>query len=136
MRKMMVVALAAAMVLTMSVGVATAAPTNARYYEEIELQCDHLGSVTVGIVNMGNWGTAKVVGSRQTFIPRWFEFSATHLDTGEVVIDGDREAKRNPAVDDVCRWGDTVYIEDDPDGFPDGWYEFEGAVGVRVVGRG
>jgi hypothetical protein len=86
-------------------------------------------------------GGGQGVGTQRTLIPRWFEFTAIYLGEdpegeGEVVIDAEREEKRNAKVDDVCSFGGTFYLEDDPDGFPDGWYEFQGAVGVRVVGRG
>lgn len=141
MRRMVTVALATAMVLTMSVGMAAAAPTNARNYDEMDLECEGLGDITIGFTSMGEWAAAGVIGTRLTLIPRWFEFAAIYLgpdgeDEGEVVFGPEREAKRNAKVDDVCSFGDTFYIEDDPDGFPDGWYEFQGSVGVRVVGRG
>jgi hypothetical protein len=107
----------------------------------MDLECEGLGTVTIGFTSMGQWAAAGVLGTRLTLIPRWFEFTAIYLgpdgeDDGEVVIGPDREAKRNARVDDVCSFGDTYYIEDDPDGFPDGWYEFQGTVAVRVVGRG
>jgi hypothetical protein len=140
MRRLMVVALAATMVLTMSVGMASAAPTNARNYEEMDVECDELGQITIWFTSMGQWSAAHVLGTQRTLLPRWFEFTAIYLGPdgegeGEVVIDAEREAKRNDRVDDVCHFGDRFYIEDDPDGFPDGWYEFQGSVGVRVVGR-
>jgi hypothetical protein len=140
MRRMVVVALAATMVLTMSVGMASAAPTNATNYEEMDVECDDLGEITIWFASMGQWSAAHVLGTQLTLLPRYFEFTAIYLgpdgdDEPEVVID-DREAKRNGKVDDVCHFGDTFYLEDDPDGFPDGWYEFQGSVGVRVVGRG
>jgi hypothetical protein len=141
MKRMVLVALAAAMVLTMSVGMASAAPTNARNYDEIDLECEELGDITIWFTSVGEWAAAHVIGTQRTLIPRWFEFTAIYLgpegeDEPEVVFGPDREAKRNARVDDVCSFGDTFYIEDDPEGFPDGWYEFQGAVGVRVVGRG
>jgi hypothetical protein len=141
MRKLVVVALAATMVLTMSVGMASAAPTNARNYEETEVECEQLGSITIWFTSMGQWSAAHVLGRQITLLPRSFEFTAIYLGPdgegeGEVVIDAEREAKRNANVDDICHFGDLVYIENDPDGFPDGYYEFRGSVGVRVVGRG
>lgn len=140
MRKIVIVALAATMVLTMSVGMASAAPTNARNYEEVEVECEQLGPITIWFTSVGQWSAAHVLGRQITLLPRFFEFTAIYLgpdgeDEGEVVIGPDREAKRNANVDDVCSFGGTFYIEDDPDGFSDGWYEFRGTVGVRVVGR-
>jgi hypothetical protein len=87
------------------------------------------------LTSLGNWGSAKVVGTQLTLIPRWFEFTATYIDTGEVVIDGERESKPNAQVDDVCSWTEEFYLEGDPY-FPDGWYRIDSAVGARVVGRG
>jgi hypothetical protein len=139
MKRIGIVALAAVMLLTMSVGMAAAAPTNARNYDEIELECEGLGDITIFFTSVGEWAAARVMGTQLVLIPRWFEFTAIYLgpegdDEGEVVIGPERESKRNTRVDDVCSFGGTFYIEDDPDGFPDGYYEFQGTVGVRVVG--
>jgi hypothetical protein len=140
MERIGIVALAAALLLAMSVGMASAAPTNAKNYEEIELECEELGDITIGVAGLGEWAAAKVIGTQLTLVPRWFEFTATYFgpegeDEGEVVFGPDREEKRNANVDDVCSFGGTFYLEDDPEGFPDGYYAFEGVVGVRVVGR-
>jgi hypothetical protein len=133
-RRFTTIAVTAALLLTMNIGTASASPSNVRNYETLDLECDRLGDITVQIINLGNWGAAKVQGTRLTVIPRWFEFTATNLDTGETVIDGERVSQRNDTVDDVCRWSGEFYLERDPD-FVDGTYSFEGAVGVRVVGR-
>lgn len=110
MKKLVVVALAAAMVLTMSVGVASASPSTARNYEEIPAECQNLGLITIGIAGMGMWAAAKVVGTRQTLIPRWFDFEAVFFGedgTGEPeVVFGDSVTKRNARVDDVCTFGE------------------------------
>jgi hypothetical protein len=140
MQRIGIVALAAALLLTMSVGAASAAPTNARNYDEIDLECEGLGDITIGFASLGEWAAARVIGTQLTLVPRWFEFTAIYYgpdgeSEGEVVFGPDREAKRNANVDDVCSFGGTFYLEDDPDGFPDGYYAFEGLVGVRVVGR-
>jgi hypothetical protein len=140
MERMGIVALAAVLLLTMSVGMASATPSNARNYDEIELECEELGAITIWSTSLGQWAAARVTGTQLTLIPGWFEFTAVYLgpdgqDDGEVVFGPEREAKRNAHVDDVCSFGGTFYLEDDPDGFPDGYYEFQGTVGVRVVGR-
>lgn len=132
MRKIVTGVSGAAVALGLMASPAVAAPSQARNYEEIPVTCEGLGEVVIEIVNLGNWGAAKIQGTQQTIIPRSFEFVATNVDTGEVVID-EQIAKPNDRVDDVCTASFTEEVVDDPEIEP-GTYLIELTVGVRVVG--
>ena len=132
MRKIVMGVSGAAVALALTASPAAAAPSQARNYEEIPVTCEGLGEVVIEIVNLGNWGAAKVQGTQLTVIPRSFGFVATNVDTGEVVID-EQTAKPNARVDDVCTASFIEVVEDDPEIEP-GTYLIELTVGVRVVG--
>jgi hypothetical protein len=133
MRRMMVLLMAAAMAMSMTLG-AAAAPTQAQNYWAIDATCDELGEVTIEVTNLGNWGVGKIQGTHLTGIPRWFTFDVTYVATGELVFSEIHE-KRPSDVDDICRYS---WTEEIPEGDPfleAGTYLLEGAVGVKVVGR-
>jgi len=133
MRRMMVLLSAAAVAMSLSVGVASAAPTQAQnYYWAIDANCDELGNVTLEVTNLGNFGAAKIQGTHLTLIPRWFTFDVTFPDS---TVFSERHEKRPADVDDICRYS---WTEEVPEGDPfldAGTYLFEGEVGVKVVGR-
>ncbi len=132
MRRMTVLLMAAAMAMSMGVGVAAAAPTQAQNYWTIDATCDVLGAVTIEVTNMGNFGAAKIQGTKLTGIPRWFTFDVSYQ--GQVVFSESHE-KRPADVDDTCRYS---WTEEVPAGDPfleAGTYLLEGTVGVKVVGR-
>lgn len=132
MRRTMVLLSATALAMSMSLGVASAAPTQAQNYWAIDASCDVLGDVTIEVTNLGNFGAAKIQGTHLTLIPRWFTFDVTFPDS---TVFSERHEKRPAAVDDVCAYS---WTEEVPEGDPfldAGTYLFEGEVGVKVVGR-
>jgi hypothetical protein len=134
MKRILLLTCVAAMALSLTAGPVAAAPTNAKNYEAFEAECDNAGSIVIEVVAMGQWSTGKVQGTKLTGIPRLFEFSATHLETGTVVFEESIQ-KRNAAVDDLCRITFVETIpEDNPDDLPGGDYRFDVTVGVKVVG--
>jgi hypothetical protein len=133
MRRILTVVCAAMVALGMTAGPAAADRSQARNYEEIPATCEELGEIVIEVVNLGQWGTGKVQGTNQTLIPRTFRFTATNVDTGEVVFD-EQIAKRNARIDDTCSASFIEEVVDDPE-VPDGTYLIEFEVGVRVVGR-
>jgi hypothetical protein len=133
MRRILTVVCAAMVALGMTAGPAAADRSQARNYEEIPATCEELGEIVIEVVNLGQWGTGKVQGTNQTLIPRTFRFTATNVDTGEVLFD-EQIAKRNARIDDTCSASFIEEVVDDPE-VPDGTYLIEFDVGVRVVGR-
>lgn len=132
MRRTMVLLSATALAMSMSLGVAYAAPTQAQNYWAIDASCDVLGDVTIEVTNLGNLGAAKIQGTKLTGIPRWFTFDVSYR--GQVVF-SERHEKRPADVDDICRYS---WTEEVPEGDPfleAGTYLLEGTVGVKVVGR-
>jgi hypothetical protein len=128
---MMVLLSAAAIAMSISVGAAAAAPTQAQNYWAIDATCDELGDITIELTNLGNWGTAKIQ-AQLTAIPRWFTFDVTYQDQ---VVFSEGHAKRPADVDDICAYS---WTEEIPEGDPfleAGTYLFEAKVGVKVVGR-
>lgn len=132
MRRMMVLLSAAAIAMSISVGAASAAPTQAQNYWAIDATCDELGEITIEVTNLGNWGAAKIQGTQLTAIPRWFTFDVTYQ--GQVVFSESHE-KRPADIDDICRYS---WTEEVPEGDPfldPGTYLLEAEVGVKIVGR-
>jgi hypothetical protein len=136
MRRILILTCSAAMVLAMLAGPVAAAPTQARNYEAIPAVCDGLGPVVIEVVNLGNWGSGKVQGTKTTLIPRSFTFMVTDITdpNDPVVVDEGEERKRANDATDVCHIEFIEEVEDDPF-IPDGTYLIEVAVGVKVVGR-
>jgi len=130
MRRLILLVCAAALALSMSAGTALAAPTDATNYWAIDATCDVLGEITIEVVNLGNWGAAKVQGTQTTLIPRWFTFDV--IFQGDIVF-SEGHAKTS-TVDDVCRYSWTEVIPEDDPPFEAGTYLFEAEVGVKVVG--
>lgn len=132
MKRTMVLLSATALAMSMSLGVASAAPTQAQNYWAIDASCDVLGDVTIEVTNLGNFGAAKIQGTKLTGIPRWFTFDVSYQ--GQVVF-SERHEKRPADIDDICRYS---WTEEVPEGDPfleAGTYLLEGAVGVKIVGR-
>ena len=136
MRRIVIVMCAVVMVLSMLAGPVTAAPTQARNYEAIPAVCDELGSVVIEVVNMGNWGTGKVQGTKLTLIPRSFAFTVTDITdpTDPEVVEEGVERKRVTDATDACHIEFIDEVEGDPF-IPDGTYLIQVAVEVKVVGR-
>jgi hypothetical protein len=136
MRRILILTCSAAMVLAMLAGPVAAAPTQARNYEAIPAVCDGLGPVVIEVVNLGNWGSGKVQGTKTTLIPRSFTFMVTDItDPNDPVVGAEgEERKRANDATDVCHIEFIEEVEDDPF-IPDGTYLIEVAVGVKVVGR-
>lgn len=132
MRRMAILLSATAIALSISVGAAVAAPTQARNYWAIDATCDELGEVTIEVTNLGNWGAAKIQGTQITLIPRWFTFDVTYQDQ---VVFSESHEKRPTGVDDICEYS---WTEEVPEGDPfleQGTYLLEAKVAVKVVGR-
>jgi hypothetical protein len=135
MRRTLLVFCLAAMCLAMLAGPAAAAPTQARNYDAFPAVCDGLGPVVIEVVNFGNWGAAKIQGTRTTLIPRSFAWTVTDItDPDEPVVEAGEERKRATDATDVCRFEFVDEVLDDPF-IPDGTYRIELAVEVKVRGR-
>lgn len=136
MRRILPLASVTALALSMGVGTAAAAPTQARNYQEVELSCDGLGDITIAVVNRGHWGAAKtrIEGTPTTVIQAWAHETVSFEGT---VVHTDTHAKGNDAIDDVCRfsWSETLTEEALPPGMPEGEYHFEVETGVKLRGR-
>lgn len=132
MRRMMVLLMAAAMAMSMSLGAAAKSPTQAQNYWAIDATCDDLGEITIEVTNLGNWGAAKIQGTHLTGIARWFSFEVTFPDS---TVFSERHEKRPADVDDICRYSWTEVIPEGDPFLAAGSYLFEGAVGVKIVGR-
>jgi hypothetical protein len=111
MRRVLIVMCSAAMVLAMLAGPVTAAPTQARNYEEIPAVCDVMGPIVIEVVNLGNWGTGKVQGTQTTLIPRAFDFTVTNITDPDntFVVEEDVVRKRANDATDAC---DISFVEE------------------------
>lgn len=121
MKRLILVVSAAALALAMTAGAATAAPTDATNYWEIDATCDGLGDVALEVVNRGRWGAGKIQGTKLTGIPRWFAATVT---IGDTVVFEEGNAKQPTDADDICRYS-----------FVDGPALIDVEVGMKVVGR-
>lgn len=132
MRRMMVLLMAAAMAMSTSLGAAAKSPTQAQNYWAIDATCDVLGDITIEVTNLGNWGAAKIQGTKLTGIPRWFTFDVSYQGT---VVFSESHEKRPADVDDICRYSWTEEVPEGDPFFEAGTYLLEGTVGVKIVGR-
>lgn len=142
MRKTMVSALTAAMVIGGSTLAMAAAPER----ETFELRCDNGETYTVEVNGNGDFTPGRAVDSTAVLIPVSFgDFMfRAELPDGTIIEEtfpgGDSKGKgnvaeRNPRPTTTCTFEDTLVLEEEQDGFPAGTeLTFGGTVTVHVAG--